>query len=129
MAVGATERELPLRERIVSYLRDEIISGRISPGERLLEADVAALFSVSRVPVREAIRHLESEGLVTLAHHRGATVSAPSVRAGLELLQIRRTLEGLAAGLAADNYGGPVAADMIRLVQEAQRHVEGGCCR
>jgi DNA-binding GntR family transcriptional regulator len=118
--------ELPLRERIAEHLRGEIVRGRIAAGERIREEDVAITFGVSRVPVREAIGRLEAEGFVTLTPRRGATVTIPSAEAGLELLQIRRALETMAAGLAADNYGGAVAGELLRLTGDARRQVDAG---
>jgi DNA-binding GntR family transcriptional regulator len=79
-----------------------VISGRLKPGERIIEEVIAEKHNVSRVPVREALRRLEAEGFVNLTPYRGATVAVPSRREGLELLTVRRGLEVLAARLAAE---------------------------
>nr|WP_246461025.1 GntR family transcriptional regulator [Nocardia transvalensis] len=105
------------REVIAQTLREEILTGRLAPGDRLREADLAARFGVSRVPVREALSQLQSEGFVTLVRYRGATVSATSGSAARELIQIRRGLEVLAAQLAAERRGGDVADDLARVVE------------
>jgi|EndMetStandDraft_8_1072994.scaffolds.fasta_scaffold38940_2 DNA-binding GntR family transcriptional regulator len=63
-----------LRHEVLDGLRSDIVSGRIAPGARLLEAPLAADLRISRGPIREAFRQLEQEGLVTFQPHRGATV-------------------------------------------------------
>ncbi|MBF6211279.1 GntR family transcriptional regulator [Nocardia puris] len=105
------------REVIAQSLREEIFAGRLAPGDRLREADLAQRFGVSRIPIREALSQLQSEGFVTIVRYRGATVSAPSVTAMRELVQIRRGLEVLAAQLAARNRGGAVADELARVVE------------
>jgi DNA-binding GntR family transcriptional regulator len=110
------EREDPIRDVIAGDLRRDIMSGRLSPGQRLVETQVAQQYDVSRVPVREALRRLESEGFVTLTPHRGATVSVNSRRDSLELMQLRRGLETFAARLAAEHRGRVVAAELSELV-------------
>lgn len=126
MSLVAPAPDQPLRDRIARQLRLEIVRGSIAVGERIREEDVAARFGVSRVPVREAIGRLESEGFVTLIPRRGATVTIPSAQSGLELLQIRRTLETMAAGLAAKNHGGQVAGELLKLTRAARLQVDSG---
>ena len=70
------ETVVELRSQLVARrLRDAIVGGRYSPGERLRQEQIASEMGISRVPVREALRQLETEGLVTLAPHAGATVA------------------------------------------------------
>lgn len=71
----ADSPKLPLAETVVRGLRDAIVSGRLQPGERIKQGDVAAEFGVSRSPVREAFRELASEGFVELLPDVGARVS------------------------------------------------------
>jgi DNA-binding GntR family transcriptional regulator len=104
-----------LRDRIADAVRSRIISGEIQQGHRLGEEDLAERFGASRLPVREALTRLAAEGFVTLTKYRGATVSAPPAHMGLELLQIRRSLESLAAELAAERRGAEHAADLVEL--------------
>lgn len=86
-----------LSEQIVEQLRDDIFSGRISPGEHLVETELAKKFSVSRGPVRDAIRQLSWEGVVDIGCNKGAIVSSPPPDEITELLvPIRRTLEKFA---------------------------------
>jgi DNA-binding GntR family transcriptional regulator len=102
---------------IAHELRSAIISGRLGAGERLIEDVVAEEHGVSRVPVREALRRLESEGFVTLTPYRGATVSITSRRDSIEHMQVRRGLEVLAAQLAAENRGGAVREELNHVVE------------
>lgn len=81
--------------RIVTGLRDEILHGGLKPGARIRQEDVAERFGASRLPVREALRILESDGLVTLVANTGAWVSRLNQRECSELYRIRERLEPL----------------------------------
>jgi DNA-binding GntR family transcriptional regulator len=105
---------------IADALRTRIMSGELKPGERVREDAVAEEHGVSRVPVREALRRLESEGFINLTPYRGATVSASSQRDSVELMQVRRALETMAARLAAQERGGPYAADLMSIVEQGR---------
>jgi DNA-binding GntR family transcriptional regulator len=117
-------REDSTGDSIADALREEILAGRLTPGERLVEEAVAKRFGVSRVPVREALTRLQSEGFVTIVRHRGATVSETLIQDSRELLQIRRGLEILSAQLAAENRGGAVAAELAAIAED--QHQEHG---
>lgn len=91
---------LPLHEVIFNTLRRAVLTGELIPGERLTELQLAAQFGVSRTPVREAIRMLEQEGLVTLRPARGAVVSGITAESVKDVLEIRRALDVLCAQLA-----------------------------
>jgi DNA-binding GntR family transcriptional regulator len=86
---------------IVDGLRCDILARRLQPGDRLIESALTRRFSVSRGPVREALRRLAAEGLIEHAPHRGAVVRLLSARDIVELFQIRVEMEALAARLAA----------------------------
>ncbi len=88
---------------IVEQLRDDILSGRLAPGSRLVECDLTGRFGVSRGPVRESLRLLAAEGLVEHWPNRGALVRRLSARTMRELFQIRIEMEALAARLAAQS--------------------------
>lgn len=105
-------------DSIAHALREDILAGRLAGGERLVEEAIAKQFGVSRVPVREALTRLQSEGFVTIVRYKGATVSETLVRDSRELLQIRRGLEILAAQLAAANHGGAVAGELAAVAEE-----------
>ena len=85
---------------MASLLRELIISGDLKPGEQLRQRDLAERFGVSVTPVREALRWLESEGLVRYDAHKGSTVVQAEAGTTKEKYQIRAVLEGLAASLA-----------------------------
>jgi DNA-binding GntR family transcriptional regulator len=107
-------------DSIAHALREEILAGRLSGGERLVEESIAKQYGVSRVPVREALTRLQSEGFVTIIRYRGAAVSETLVKDSRELLQIRRGLEILAAQLAAENRGGIVADQLAEIAADRQ---------
>lgn len=92
----------PLREMVFESLREAIIHGRLKPGERLMEIQLAEEMGVSRTPVREAIRKLELEGFVVMVPRKGAYVAGISVKDIVDVFEVRAALEGLAAGLAAE---------------------------
>lgn len=92
----------PLREMVFESLREAIIQGRLKPGERLMEIQLADEMGVSRTPIREAIRKLELEGFVVMVPRKGAFVAGISVKDIVDVFEIRASLEALAAGLAAE---------------------------
>ncbi|OUS12613.1 GntR family transcriptional regulator [Rhodospirillales bacterium 47_12_T64] len=83
-----------ITEAVAEALREEILSGQQKEGAQLRQDAIASRFNVSRIPVREALRQLEAEGLVTFYAHKGAVVSALSRAEIRELFDIRRLLEG-----------------------------------
>lgn len=92
----------PLREIVLEALREAIVNGILEPGERMMEIQLAEEMGVSRTPVREAIRKLELEGFVVMIPRKGAYVAGVSYKDVKDVFEIRATLEGLAAGLAAE---------------------------
>ncbi len=90
----------PLHEEAVDRLRDQIVQGRIGPGERLNERLLCERFGISRTPLREAIKLLATEGLVELLPNRGAVVSAVDPDRIAEALAVMGALEALAGELA-----------------------------
>jgi DNA-binding GntR family transcriptional regulator len=96
------EEVRPLRDRIAAAIRGLIMDGRIHPGGRLAEPDLARRLGVSRTPLREALMQLESEGFVVVTPRRGAVVSDLSATDAVETYQVKGALEALAARLACD---------------------------
>ncbi|WP_248304780.1 GntR family transcriptional regulator [Breoghania sp. L-A4] len=84
-------------------LADEIVSGTLKPGQQLDEMSLAARFNASRTPVREALRQLETSGLVEMRPHRGSFVAALSAQMLEEMFVAMAELESACAGLAALN--------------------------
>ena len=91
-----------LREKIYKKIRDDITYGKLSPGERLIEADLVRDFKASRSPIREALRQLESEALITFVRNKGITVSKLSIKEVDEIYSLRSILESYAARLTAE---------------------------
>lgn len=91
---------LPLRDVVFQTLRKAILTGELKPGERLMEIHLANRLGVSRTPIREAIRKLELEGLVTMIPRRGAEVARITEKSLRDVLEVRRALDALCAELA-----------------------------
>ena len=85
-----------IREKVYEYLREGILNGKIKPGDRLVESDLADRIGTSRTPVREALHTLEREGLVESLHRIGYVVRPISELEVSELCEIRLSLEALA---------------------------------
>ena len=97
-------KRVPLGRSVAELIRRAILNGHYKSGERLVEDRLSAEFNVSRVPVREALKTLAADGLVELLPRRGARVAAWSNEVALELVEVRATLEGLNARLAARRH-------------------------
>jgi DNA-binding GntR family transcriptional regulator len=93
----------PLRRQVVDELRQSIISGRLGPGVRLVERELIAMIGVSRTVIREALRQLESEGLIAMIPNKGPIVRELTLVEAKDLYSIRAVLEGLAARLFVQN--------------------------
>ncbi|MED9902801.1 MAG: GntR family transcriptional regulator [Lachnospiraceae bacterium] len=93
---------LPLRDVVFNTLRQAILTGELKPGERLMEIHLANRLGVSRTPIREAIRKLELEGLVTMIPRRGAEVAQITEKSLKDVLEVRRALDALSVELACD---------------------------
>jgi DNA-binding GntR family transcriptional regulator len=98
------EPRTTLVEKVADRIRDAIKTGKLNPGARLIESEIAAEMQISRYPIREAIRYLEKEGLVTNVPYKGAHVTnfsradlkeVYSLRVALEELAIRTLIENL----------------------------------
>jgi DNA-binding GntR family transcriptional regulator len=104
-------------EVIAESLRQAIIDGQLRPGESLRQENLAKHYAVSRIPVREALRQLESEGWIVLERHHGARVSPLSVEEVQEIYEIRASLETTALRLAAPHH----TPQSLKRVAEALR--------
>nr|WP_307990971.1 GntR family transcriptional regulator [uncultured Niameybacter sp.] len=91
---------LPLRDIVFQTIRKAILNGELEPGERLMETQLGEKLGVSRTPIREAIRKLELEGLVVMVPRKGAQVAQFTIKDIEDVLQVRASLEALAAKLA-----------------------------
>ncbi|MGW0734666.1 GntR family transcriptional regulator [Streptomyces sp. NPDC002851] len=115
-----------VRQRVLAELRQDIISGRLRPGDRLVERELAERFGVSRVPVREAVRALVTEGFVTFESARRAVVRRLSRTDVAELFGLREALEVYAAGLAAERGTPDDLAELAGLLETAAEATDGG---
>jgi len=97
------EKHLTLRERILETIRDAIVKGALKPGEKVAEPELAERFGISRTPIREAFRQLESEGYLTVIPRKGAVVTSFSQKDVEEFYAIKSILEGYAARKACQN--------------------------
>ena len=104
----------PLRLQVLDGLRRAIIDGRLAPGARLTERELTEMMGVSRTVIREALRQLESEGLIANVPNKGPVVRALSLGEAKDLYTIRAVLEGLAARLFVQHAGD---ADIKRMAQ------------
>jgi DNA-binding GntR family transcriptional regulator len=84
------------KDRVVAILREEILSGNLKPGQKLVEKELSEKLGVSRTPLREAIRMLEVEGLVESIPNRGSRVASITIKDIINLYELRINLEGLA---------------------------------
>lgn len=107
-----------LRELVLEQLLEGITQGRLKPGQKLVEGELALLYGVSRGPIREAIRTLESQGLVTSISSKGAVVARLSAEEIDEVFEIRIALEGLAARYGTQNISKKQLEEMKKLLDK-----------
>jgi DNA-binding GntR family transcriptional regulator len=108
-------------DRIAESLRDEILGGGLPAGSPLRQDAIAERFGVSHIPVREALRHLSAQGLVTLRPNRGATVSDLSPEEARELLEIRCVLETQAVRWALPLADANIFARADKALKDSER--------
>lgn len=114
---------LPLRDVVFHTLRDAILTGKLVPGERLMENQLADKLGVSRTPVREALRMLEIENLVELVPRKGAQVLDMSEKDIVNVLEVRGALESLAAELSCKKMN----KEQLIQIKEIQNTFEEAC--
>jgi DNA-binding GntR family transcriptional regulator len=117
----------PLRHNVVDALRAAIVEGRLAPGARLIERELIAMTGVSRTVIREALRQLESEGVVEILPNKGPIVRKLTLPEAKDLYLIRSVLEGLAARKFVENAGEADVAELGRALEEtADAYRSGG---
>jgi len=138
MGRGSSPPELPRRSgaaaptvtgRAVESLRSAVLEGRFAPGERLVEADLCARLGVSRASLREALRMLAAERLITLVPHRGPAVAEIDWAQAEEIYEVRALLEGEAAARAALMTRPGALLRLRRALLAFERAVERGDAR
>ena len=133
MAMGSnTEAVSSAVDIVVASIRNQIASRERSPGERIVEAELARTFGVSRGPIREALQHLAAVGLLEEHPRRGWAVRSMSRNDVRELYEVREALEGQAAALTATRSGDPAVtarltelrAWLVGFTENLPRYVE-----
>jgi DNA-binding GntR family transcriptional regulator len=114
------------RPSVEDELRDAIVSGRLQPKERLVEADLTEALGVGRSAVRTALARLQQEGLVEHERNRGAWVRLVDEREAVEILEARAVLEGLAARQAAHKASAREIAALRRILGRMRRLLDAG---
>jgi DNA-binding GntR family transcriptional regulator len=116
----------PLRHSVTESIRNAIAAGHFKAGERLPERELCELTGVSRTLVREALRQLESEGLIQVLPHRGPLVARVTRKQAEGIYQVRVELEGLACRLFAENATERHREDLVAALAELRRAMETG---
>jgi DNA-binding GntR family transcriptional regulator len=120
------EVEVSKKHAIAEQLRRDIASGVIQPGEKLSEARLAQRFGVSRMPVREALKELESAGFLSIEHRRGTFVKSLRPHEILDLFEVREAVEGMAARLCAHRAKNELLAQIDEVMALMAGMVEAG---
>ena len=94
----------PIRSRVLDNLRQAILERKLAPGQRLIERELVELTGVSRTSIREALRELAAEGLVTTIPNKGTVVATVTAEEARQLYQVRSALEGLAGALRRERH-------------------------
>jgi DNA-binding GntR family transcriptional regulator len=121
----APEDIKPIRELVYEHLKEAIGSGEIPSGERLNESELAVRFNVSRTPIREAIRMLESDGFVESIPRRGVVVRDIDISEIIEIYMIRQALEVMVFKSAAHHITAQELEKARCHIQESQAYLEG----
>jgi DNA-binding GntR family transcriptional regulator len=119
-----TSRDGDTGNRIAASLREAILTGVYAPGTRIRQEDVAEQFGASRLPVREALRVLESDGLVTLVANTGAWVAHLSLDECQEMYQIRERIEPLLLSYSLPGLSAETLERLAALADEMQSGVD-----
>ncbi|WP_333835070.1 GntR family transcriptional regulator [Rubrimonas sp.] len=120
LSLHITNQPPTLRRMVEDRLRAAILQGRFKPGQRLIERELCELIGVSRTSIREALRHLEAEGIVDTVSQRGPVVARMSLDEAMQLYQLRAALEAFAARQFALN----ASATDIRLLKDALQQIK-----
>ena len=110
-----------VREMAAEQIRTAIVSGDLLPGQRLPERELCALTGAARTTVREAVRQLESEGLITTIPHKGPVVSVLTEEEARDVYELRAMLEGQAARLFVERASDEQVAELRRTVEDIGR--------
>jgi GntR family transcriptional regulator, trigonelline degradation regulator len=116
----------PVRTQVLHNIRQAILTRRFKPGERLIERELCELTGVSRTPVREALRQLESQGLVEMVPNRGPVVAEITPEEAAEIYDARAALESLAARRFAERATDDELAELTARLADIEMTVRAG---
>lgn len=111
-------------DQLLERLQQAIVEGELSPGQKLREAELATTYGTSRGPIRDALRRLESQRLVTTTPNAGASVVSLSEHQLIELYQVREALEGMTCRLAAESMTDEQINGLGQLLDTHEREIE-----
>src|SRR5262245_17828764 len=127
MSIGINQHYLDTKHRfsaqqeVSDFLRARILGGHFPAGHRLKTSEIAQLLGVSRMPVRDALQVLHSEGLVVLRPNRGAVVTSLTTEDIVDHFELRAVLEGLAARVACQKFTETVLANLESILDRMDR--------
>ncbi|NKX54422.1 GntR family transcriptional regulator [Arthrobacter mobilis] len=116
----------PLRQEVTEALRRAIVTSEFSPGERLVESTLCDKFDVSRTVIREALRQLETEGLISIVPNRGPEVATLSMKQAEDLYEARQALESKAGALFAERATDAQCTELLSALNEVKAAVADG---
>lgn len=120
------QQSIPLRETAFLTLRKLILTGKLHPGERLTEVRLGKILGTSRTPIREAIRKLELEGLVTITPGSGARVARITEEDLQDVMEVRSALDQLCASLASHRITPEEKQELIRAREDFEHSTKFG---
>ena len=124
MRYDAFKHSDPLTLKVADFLRAAIVQGESKPGERLNELLISSKLGISRSPIREALRILESENLVEIHSRKGAFVRNLSVKEVEEVYQVISSIERTAVRLAIDHLNAERERELKSMVVELEEHLK-----
>jgi DNA-binding GntR family transcriptional regulator len=114
----------PIRAQVLGNLRQAIVDRQLKPGQRLIERELVELIGVSRTSIREALRELAAEGLVTSIPNKGTVVASVTAEEARQLYQVRSALEGLAGRLFTENASPAQRNALVKMLHRMERAAE-----
>ena len=126
LAFKLTPQPPMLRDRVVDLLRKAILAGEFKPGDRIIERQLCTAIGVSRTSVREALRHIESEGLVTNIPNKGLIVTEVTYEEAEQIYEVREVLEGLAAKMFTERASAEQVTNLEASLNRAEQLVTSG---
>ena len=125
-AICEPNQPVTIADKVFNQLREAILGGKMAPGQKISEPELASIYGVSRGSLREAIARLESCNLVERRPNVGARVITLSIEELIEIYHIREALEGMAARQAAQQMDKAEIAELRRIVETQREKISGG---